>query len=200
MTKILSLLLLALTSTVAYAADPSHVKEKAEACSECHGAQGISNNPLFPSLAGQPSLFIVYQLIQFRGKQRTSAIMNAMAAPLSDDDMRELGAYFSALPPPPVVTGLDAAKIKRGQEISATGHCQSCHMPDLRGQQQVPRLAGQHVEYLKAGLKGLRDGTRKDIDGSMASAAQGLSDADIEAVSMFAASMGGTTATAPKAK
>jgi cytochrome c553 len=180
---------LLLSANLATAADAAAGKVKAQACVACHGEAGISATSAFPSLAGQPPLFIVYQLIQYRGNQRVAAPMNAVAANMSDADMRDLGAYFSSLPGPVGVTGLDPAKVAAGQRISDAAHCQSCHTPDLRGQKQVPRLAGQHADYLKGQLKGLRDGTRMDIDGSMASAAQGLSDADIEAVAMFAASM-----------
>lgn len=171
------------------AADIAAGKQKAQTCVACHGEGGVSSVASFPSLAGQPSLFIVYQLIQFRGNQRVFAPMNALAQGMSDTDMRDLGAYFASLPGPSGVTGLDTKKIASGQRISDASHCQSCHTPDLRGQKQVPRLAGQQVDYLKAQLKGLRDGTRMDIDGSMASAAQGLSDADIDALSHFAAAM-----------
>ena len=189
MLKVLLFSLAAGLSLGCQAADVAAGAAKARACAACHGPAGISPTPIFPSLAAQPSLFIVYQLIQYRGNQRVSAPMNAIAATLSDDDMRDLGAYFSSLPAPVSATGLDAGKVALGQRLSEANHCQSCHTPDMRGQKQVPRLAGQHVDYLKAQLKGLRDGTRTDIDGSMASAAQGLSDTDIEALSMFAASM-----------
>ena len=185
------LFLVALTAFTcgSHAADIATGKAKAQTCVACHGDNGLSSVSSFPSLAGQPSLFIVYQLIQFRGNQRVFAPMNALAQGLSDADMRDLGAYYASLPGPSGTTGLDAKKIAAGQRISDASHCQSCHTPDLRGQKQVPRLAGQRVDYLIAQLKGLRDGTRMDIDGSMASAAQGLSDADIDALSHFAASM-----------
>jgi cytochrome c553 len=192
MLKCLSCLLLILAAVSANAADISAGKAKAQACAGCHGADGISVVTTTPSLAAQPAMFIVYQLIQYRGNQRASQEMNAIAATLSDADMRDLGAHYASLSAAPAKAGLDAAKIKLGQTISEANHCQVCHTPDMRGQKQVPRLAGQHVDYLKLQLKGLRDGTRKDIDGTMASAAQGLSDADIDAVSVFAASLGST--------
>lgn len=193
MVKFLSSLLLIFAAVSANAADINAGKTKAEACVGCHGADGISVVTTTPSLAAQPSMFIVYQLIQYRGNQRASPEMNAIAGTLSDTDMRDLAAYYASLLAAPAKAGLDAAKIKLGQTISEANHCQVCHTPDMRGQKQVPRLAGQHVDYLKSQLKGLRDGTRKDIDGTMASAAQGLSDADIDAVSVFAASLGSTS-------
>lgn len=189
MFKPLLLVVLAAFACTSDAADIAAGKAKAQSCVACHGEGGLSSVNNFPSLAGQPSLFIVYQLIQFRGNQRVFAPMNALAQGLSDAGMRDIGAYYASLPGPAGATGLDAKKIAAGQRISEASHCQSCHTPDLRGQKQVPRLAGQHVDYLKAQLKGLRDGTRMDIDGSMASAAQGLSDGDIDALSHFAASM-----------
>ena len=200
MLKLLLLLLLSfagISASNTYAADIAAGKTKADACIACHGSVCISSEASIPILAAQPSLFIVYQLIQYRGNQRVSPTMNTIAASLSDTDMRDLGAYFSSLPASPAATGLDAEKIKLGQTISEANHCQVCHTPDMRGQKQVPRLAGQHVAYLNTQLKGLRDGTRKDIDGSMASAAQGLSDADIDSVSVFAASLGAASPRTP---
>ena len=168
------------------AADIAAGKLKAQTCVACHGAAGLSTVSTFPSLAGQPSLFIVYQLIQFRGNQRVFAPMNAVAAGMSDTDMRDLGAYFASLPGPVGATGGDPARIAEGQRISDASHCQSCHTADLRGQKQVPRLAGQHADYLKAQLKGLRDGTRMDIDGSMASAALTVAEYSRSVIRIFA--------------
>jgi len=68
-------------------------------------------------------------------------------------------------------------------------HCGSCHMPDLSGQNQIPRLAAQNVEYVVKQLRGLRDGSRRDIDGTMASAAQALSDQDIENLAHYLATL-----------
>ena len=65
----------------------------------------------------------------------------------------------------------------------------SCHAPQLQGQKQVPRLAGQSIEYSVVQLRNIRSGTRVDMDGTMGSAARGLSDEDIEVLAIYAASL-----------
>jgi cytochrome c553 len=171
-------------------ADPVAGAAKAAACRTCHGAAGVSSDPAIPSLAGQPPLSIVYQLIQFREQRRMAPAMNAIAAPLSDQDMKDMAAHFAAQAPAPGFSPGEPAQIEAGRQIAQAQHCNSCHMPGLQGQKHIPRLAGQPVAYLRTQLLNLKSGARADIDGTMASAAQVLSAADIEAVSVYAASLG----------
>jgi cytochrome c553 len=173
-----------------YAAAPDAVagKAKAQACFACHGENGISISGDIPNLAAQPPLSITYQLIQFRGQQRKGGAMEALATTLSDQDMRDIAAYYSALPPPPAKSG-DADKIAKGQQISSAQYCNSCHGPQLQGQKHIARLAGQLPEYIATQLKNIRSGSRIDMDGTMGSAARGLSDEDIEAIASYAASL-----------
>jgi cytochrome c553 len=163
---------------------------KSAACGVCHGARGVSQAVSIPSLAGQPALSVVYQLIQFREKRRLWPAMNAIAEPLSDQDMKDIAAHYAGLPPAPGFGSTDAQKLEAGRQIAQAQYCNSCHAAGLRGQKHIPRLAGQSPDYLSQQLVKLRSGVRADIDGTMASAAQGLSDADIEAVSVYAASLG----------
>ena len=95
-------------SPVVYAAPPDAVagKVKAQTCFACHGEDGISVSPDIPNLAAQPPLSITYQLIQFRGQQRKGRAMEALAAPLSDQDMRDIAVYFASLPAPPAKLGI----------------------------------------------------------------------------------------------
>jgi cytochrome c553 len=172
------------------AAPPDAVagKTKAQTCFTCHGENGIGVSPDIPNLAAQPPLSITYQLIQFRGQQRKGGAMETLATTLSDQDMRDIAAYYASLPPPPPHSG-NAEKIAKGQQISNTQYCNSCHGPQLQGQKHIARLAGQSPEYLATQLKNIRSGTRIDMDGTMGSAARGLSDDDIEAVAAYAASL-----------
>lgn len=172
------------------AAPPDAVagKAKAQTCFACHGESGVSISPDIPNLAAQPALSITYQLIQFRGQQRKGGGMEALAMPLSDQDMRDIAAYYSALPAPPSKTG-DTEKIAKGQQISSAQYCNSCHGAQLQGQKHIARLAGQSPEYLVTQLKNIRSGSRVDMDGTMGSAARGLSDEDIEALAAYAASL-----------
>jgi len=174
----------------AMAAPPDAIagKAKAQMCFACHGENGLSVAKDIPNLAAQPPLSITYQLIQFRGEQRKGGGMEAITQALSDQDMRNIAAYFSALPPPPAQSG-NADKIAKGQQIAGTQYCNSCHGSQLQGQKHIARLAGQSPEYLMTQLKAIRSGSRIDMDGTMGSAARGLSDDDIESLAAYAASL-----------
>ena len=169
-------------------ADPQAGQTKAQMCSGCHGAAGISSIPGVPHLAAQPSLSIVYQLIQFKSQARVGGGMEGIAASLSDQDMKDIGAYYFSLAPNKGVQA-DPNKIAQGQKIAAQQFCQSCHAGQLQGQKHVPRIAGQAPDYLKVQLKKLRSGERADMDGTMASAAKNLTDEEIEAIVAYAQSL-----------
>lgn len=79
------------------AGDPVAGKAKAQSCAGCHGMNGISNNPLWPNLAGQKEAYIVKQLKAFKDGTRTDPMMSPMAKPLTEQDMQNLAAYFSSL-------------------------------------------------------------------------------------------------------
>lgn len=79
------------------AGDAAAGKAKSSTCVGCHGAAGISNNPLWPNLAGQKEAYLVKQLKAFRDGSRPDPMMAPMAKPLSDDDIANLAAYYSSL-------------------------------------------------------------------------------------------------------
>jgi cytochrome c553 len=83
---------------VVHAADLAAGQAKSALCVACHNANGISSNPLYPNLAGQQSAYLVKQMQAFRGGQRVNATMTALAKLLSDADIQNLAAYYSALP------------------------------------------------------------------------------------------------------
>ena len=170
------------------APDAALGKAKSQACFACHGADGISTTANIPHIAAQPPLAIFYQLVRFREGMRKGGGMEVFAKPLSDDDIRDIAAYFSALPPPPAKAG-DPTKVALGHKLTQQSYCNSCHAPQLQGQKQVPRLAGQSTEYFIVQLKNIRSGTRVDMDGTMGSAARGLSDEDIDVLAAYAASL-----------
>jgi cytochrome c553 len=176
--------------THAAPADAQAGAVKAAACAACHGAQGVTTQALTPSLAAQPALSLVYQLIQFRERRRVSPVMNALSEGLSDQDMKDMAAYFAALPAPAGAPSADTQKLADGQRVAQTQFCTSCHAAGLKGQKHIARLAGQQADYLRVQMQNLKSGARADIDGTMASAAQGLSAADIDAVAEYAASLG----------
>lgn len=174
---------------VALAADLEAAKKKAEVCFDCHGAEGRSTNPVMPSLAGQPKQFITTQLVMFREGNRNDPQMSPFAANLSNADINDFGTYFSAQMPAPPAHKTDPEKVAASRRLTEENHCVSCHGPELKGQQHIPRLAGQQFEYLRTQLRGFKASTRFDMDGQMTSAAQSLSDADIEILADYLAGL-----------
>jgi cytochrome c553 len=180
----------ALTTPHAWAApDAIAGKDKAQLCAACHGENGVSSIPGTPHLAAQPPLSVFYQLLQFRDQRRKGGGMEAIAATLSEQDMRDIAAHYAAQPAPPAHTGGDAQKLTRGQQIAQQQYCSSCHGAQLQGQKHVPRLSGQSTEYFITQLRNLRSGARADMDGTMASAARSLTDEEIEAMATYARSL-----------
>lgn len=184
--ELVGLLLFAVAPSVC-AADVEAGRAKAQVCVACHGPGGNATLPGVPSLAAQPAMHTFLQLVQFRAQRRADAQMAPFAEKLSDRDMQDLAAYFAAQKHIPPAFAADAAKAAQGRKLVEVHHCGSCHMPDMSGQNQMPRLAGQDFQYLVKQLRGLKDGSRRDIDGTMASAAQALSEQDIENLAHYLA-------------
>lgn len=174
---------------IAPAADPEAGRHKAQTCVACHGPGGNSANPALPSLAGQPAQFIATQLVMFREGNRKDPQMSPTVANITNTDINDLAAHFATLPLAPSARITDPARTTAGRRLSEQYHCVSCHGPALRGQQHIPRLAGQQFEYLRTQLRGFKAGTRFDMDGNMTSAVQGLSDADVEILADYLAGL-----------
>ena len=173
----------------ANAADIEAGRRKAEPCFACHGPTGNSTDPTIPSIAGQPAQFISTQLYFYREGNRKNAQMSAMAANLKNADLNDLAAFFSAqkaAPPKEIAP----EKIEAGQRLARQFNCVACHGATLLGQQHIPRLAGQHAEYLRVQLRGFQAGTRFDMDGNMTSAARAFPASEIDAIADYLASLG----------
>jgi cytochrome c553 len=175
--------------------DPEAGKTKAGVCAACHGAEGVSMNALWPSLAGQGAPYIVAQLRNFKEGRRNNPLMNAQAMALSDQDMNDLAAYFAALPPASQAVK-DASTVDRAEALYRGGHnengvpaCLACHGPAGRGMAAAayPALAGQHADYAAKTLADYASGERK-ADGQvqiMRTIAQRLTPEDIQALASY---------------
>lgn len=161
--------------------------ERLVLCSACHGEDGNSRMPNIPSLAGQPEFFVLNQLFLMREGVRKVEAMAPIVKDLKDDDLDKLSKHFAKLMPKPSGEPIDAELVKRGTEIAAQKKCASCHKPNLAGDQQVPRIAKQRVDYLVHALKEFRDTGRPGADTIMSGAVAGLSDADLVALAHYAA-------------
>src|SRR5260221_11237190 len=117
--------------------------EMAGSCGACHGPAGRSSMTEVPSLAGQPTYYLTLQLTLFRDEQRQSARMSPIAAALSDSDVRQLSAYFAALPPAEPADGQDKAQAGDGERLAQANHCASWHLATYAGHNQMPHMACQ---------------------------------------------------------
>ena len=164
-----------------------------QVCAACHGVDGNSLLPANPSLAGQHADYLYKQLVEFKSGARANAIMTAIAANLSPDDMHNLAAYYSSQAARRTgATDKEAveqgARLYRGGNASnGTAACAGCHSPDGAGiPAQFPRLANQHPEYVIAQLKAFRAGERaNDPNQMMRSTAAKLSDKEIAALAQY---------------
>jgi cytochrome c553 len=171
----------------------------AQVCAACHGANGRSDTPGVPVLAGQHSLYAITQLFLFREGRRNNEAMTAVAKTLTDDDLRGFSEYIGTLPPvpaPPPATPPDAARMAKGKALAEQNKCLVCHGADLGGGQQVPRIAGQREEYLQASLRGFKSGKRAAYTQAMPSAVSQIPVDDLDTLAYFAARFPGATAAA----
>lgn len=193
-------MMFATTLSAQAAGDVAAGQAKAAACAGCHGANGNSANAAFPSLAGQHANYIAKQLRDYKSGARVNALMVGMVAPLTEEDMVNLGAYYasqarSALP----LDGQDAELIARGKRLYQAGDaakgvaaCAACHGHQGYGNPGAgyPALRAQHAAYTELTLKAFRDGSRaNDAQAVMRQIATKLSDEEIRALAAYTATL-----------
>jgi cytochrome c553 len=166
-----------------------------QVCGACHAADGNRGAPAFPIIGGQHPEYLVKQLGEFKAGKRKNPIMQGFAAPLSDDDIRNVAAFYASKPAKP---GFAKSKdtIALGEKIWRGGvadrnipACAGCHSPTGAGiPAQFPRIAGQHADYTEAQLVAFRGGDRTNSTQMTAVAAK-LNDREIKAVADYAAGL-----------
>lgn len=167
---------------------------KAAACAACHGVGGDSAMPDWPKLAAQGGPYIATQLKLFKSGERKNPIMQAQAVPLSEQDMKDIGAYYAQQKAAPGLASKDAVAIaepiyRGGVATRGIPACASCHGPNGAGNPAAgyPRLSGQHAKYAAAQLQAYRSGERAAGGNGqmMAAIAAKLSDQEIEALASY---------------
>lgn len=169
-------------------------EKKAAVCAACHGPAGNSTNPIWPKLAGQHAAYLYKQLKLFKAGKRKNPIMQAQAAGLSGQDMRDLAVYFSLQTMSPGVA--NEKLVDRGFTLYRVGDaeagipaCAGCHGPAGRGNAAAayPEISGQHAKYLAAQLTAFREGKRGDYPSAqiMHGVAKNLTDEDIRALASY---------------
>lgn len=185
--------------------DAAAGEAKAAACGACHGLDGNSADAMYPKIAGQHEWYIARQLALYKSGERPNPIMMGFAAPLTPQDMRDLGAFFASkqvapglASDAPVAAGSEETWAARGQRLYRAGDsetgtpaCMACHGPAGRGNPgaKYPALGGQHADYTRLKLTEFRDGAvwgaGDNASVVMSEVARSLDDADIEALSTY---------------
>ncbi len=165
------------------------VPATAQPCFACHGPNGASTQPLIPNLAGQTARYIYLQLKDFNEGRRSDPQMSPMAANLTKEDMLALATFFSEQPVPANGFTADPAKSAQGKDLADVTLCTMCHQGSYQGQNEIPRLAGQHYDYLKKQLQDFRAKKRTNDAGNMTSVTKSLRDEDIENLAQYLAAM-----------
>lgn len=166
-----------------------------QVCAACHAVDGTRGAPANPILAGQHPEYLAKQLREFKGGRRINAIMQGIASGLSDDDMRNVAAFYASKPPVRG-TARNAELVLQGERIWRGGiasknvpACAGCHSPNGAGiPAQYPRLAGQHAEYTEAQLRAFRSGERAN-NAQMMTISANLSDREITALADYIAGL-----------
>jgi len=160
------------------------------ACAACHGSDGNSTLAGSPSLAAQPKLFLENQLVMIREGLRDVPEMKGVLDGVGDEELVLLAAYFASQPAKPQTGTVDAERAKRGAALSQRGLCGTCHLPDYRGRDQIPRLAQQREDYLLASMRQFRTGIAPGRDTIMSASLVGFSDADLADLAHYFAAYG----------
>lgn len=158
-------------------------------CGECHAADGNAPSPEVPSLAGQSWRYLYIQLRDFKEGRRSNPLMSPKAQPLSREDMVNVANFYAAQALKPSTFKPDEAKARLGKAKADETLCTMCHQEAFKGQNEIPRVAGQSYQYIVAQLKAFKERTRTNDAGNMTSVARTLSDADIENLAHYIAGL-----------
>jgi cytochrome c553 len=175
----------------AFAIELSAADLVAQRCATCHGAQGQTTSPIFPSLAAQNPEYLTKQLTDFRSKKRVSETMAPQVVDLSDDNIVALAAFFSSKPAKVNrVSDTDLLAVGRfiflkGNSWSGVPACTTCHGDKAYGTTTLPRLAGQSSRYLLSQLKDFNLRTRTNDNEAMHLVASRLTELETKAVADY---------------
>ena len=199
--------ILVVTSITSFSAwalgDAKAGQEKSQVCQGCHGADGNSYGPEWPNLAQQHPSYLIKQIQNFQEKKRINETMNGMVVGLSEQDIKDIAAYFSSQKLQPQSLETEAEIIKTGRKIFKGGNrysgvpaCAGCHGPNGvgNGPAAFPHLAGQKPTYIEKTLKDFRAGVRaNDPNEIMRNIAGKLTDNEIAAVAAYVATLQAST-------
>ncbi len=186
----LGLVVLGLAAAAAPSALAQDVAARLDTCAQCHGTDGNATLPNVPSLAAQPKVFLENQLVVIREGLREIPAMKGVLDGVSDAEISAIAVHYSALPARSAAAGRDPATYDRGRQLAESLRCGSCHLPDYRGREQMPRLAGQREDYLFYTMRLLQTNQATGRDTIMAASLYGIAEPDLRAMAHFLAHLG----------
>ena len=145
----------------------------------CHFILKPFASRTFPSLAGQTARYLYLQLRDFREGARKDPVMSTQLEGLTKQDFFDLAAYFAAQPLKPIAFKVDPARVDRGRKKSEEVLCTMCHLGGFKGQNEIPRVAGQQPDYVIKQLRDFKARRRTNDAGNMTAVAQTINDEDI---------------------
>ena len=176
---------------------PAKGQAKAAACAGCHGVDGNGGaDPVWPRLAGQDADHIAKQLADFKSGARKDPIMAGMAAPLSAQDMKDIGAHYASLKPKAgAAKSADLAKLgeklyRGGNAKTGVSACMSCHGPSGHGiPPRYPRVSAQSAAYIEKQMLAFKSGARANDGDIMTRIAFRMSEHEIRSVADYMAGL-----------
>jgi len=182
-------LVLLLAAAPARAQDVEAGRTKSAPCLACHGPNGNSGNAQFPVLAGQTARYLYLQLRDFKEGRRSNPAMLPFVKDLTQQDMLDLAAFYAAQRAADTGFKPDPAKVARGKAKADETLCTMCHLGGFKGQNEIPRVAGQHHDYVVAQLRAFKGGQRTNDAGTMSSVSKTLSDQDMDDLANYLATL-----------
>lgn len=155
-------------------------------CVNCHGEDGNSHIPEVPSLAGQNPAYLLEQMRKFGSGERRDQFMQGLIKVLKDEERVQIALYYGAGKPQAGIA--NPALAARGKGMFAQ-RCASCHGPQGRGNDTIPRLAGQKIAYLETSIARYRNRSGERNDPRMTAATANLGKDDITALANYLASL-----------
>jgi cytochrome c553 len=182
--------ILGLVGLILWVASPvwaQDISARLVACAACHGTDGNSQLSNIPSLAGQPKVFIENQLVIIREGLREIPQMKGLLEGVSDAEITAMAVHFAKLPARVTLPAGDPALMAQGKTLAEGMRCGICHLPNYRGRDQMPRLAGQREDYLLYSMLQFKNNQAIGRDTIMAASIYGMADADLKALAHFLA-------------
>lgn len=191
-TVFFSVALVATINVGAFAAPAGDVeagkKMAQQMCVSCHGPKKTLNNET-PILSGQTWRYLYLQMKDFKEGRRSNQLMNPMMKNMSKKDMYNLAAYYSESKYQSENEEGDQALIDKGRKIADDALCTMCHLGSFKGQNEVPRVAGQNYSYIVKQLLAFKNKERTNDAGTMTAYTSNMTKDQIEAVAAYVANL-----------